>query len=77
MKVNALIIFRVSKNDCIQGMIRGQFAFGTQICEQLSAWDVVHEEVQIPWVLSESLKADLFEISFVLESYEEGVINVS
>jgi len=36
-----------------------QFALGAKVGEELAAWDVVHEEVEVAGVLSEALETDL------------------
>ena len=40
-------------------MFRVELALGAQIGEELTTWDVLHEEEEVARVLSEPLQADL------------------
>ena len=57
-------------------MIAGKFILSSEVCEQLTTGDVVHQEEQIPRILCESSKANL-KISVSQITYKEGMINVS
>ena len=57
-------------------MIAGKFILSSEVCEQLTTGDVVHQEEQIPRILCESSEANL-KISVSQITYKEGMINVS
>ncbi len=47
-------------------MFRSKFPFRTQIGEELTSWNVVHQEVKITGILCETFKANLKKEMFVI-----------
>jgi len=45
----------------LHGVFLIQFSFGSQVCEKLATWDVLHQEVQVARVLGEAYKSNLVE----------------
>ena len=45
--------------DYLHCVLLTEFSFCSQICEKLTTWDVLHEEVEVAGVLGEPLQTDL------------------